>query len=409
MKYQCPPGMKDLVSEAALFRKLENDFMETLLNSGFQEIRTPMLEAKELFCRSVGEESDIVSKEMFETLDGLVLRPENTAAIMRAVVANQSLIPSNLCYFAPQFRKERPQKGRLRQFYQYGFELIGEAAPEAEIKSLILINQLFAKWNLSQYEIQVNYLGNTEDRKKYLSVLTKFLQDNKNSLSVKSQSRLTGNVLRILDSKEELDVALLKSAPKILDYLGPESQKEWQLFLELAQLAKIKLTINPYLVRGLDYYTGVVLEVVDLSNNLGSQNALGGGGRYDGLSQALGGPALSAFGFAGGVERLILALNLSEIKTNSEKIGLISNEAETIPLFMELKNKFATLNIDINFNYTLGFKKMFKRADKINCTKVVIYGSNEREQGIVKIKDMKTGTETIVSGRLLDLDLSTLG
>jgi histidyl-tRNA synthetase len=406
MKYQCPPGMKDLVEESSLYRKLEEDFFNLLLRQSFTEIRTPILENKDLFIRSVGESSDIVKKEMFVSED-LVLRPENTASILRAYLNNQD-ISKRLAYFAPQFRKERPQKGRLRQFYQYGFEILEEKSPQAEIEALTLISQLYQNWGLKDFKIQINFLGNNQDRENYKQALVKYFSDNFNQLSSLSQERLNINALRILDSKEKSDQDLVLKAPKILDYLGEESNKEWKTILNLTKVLNISVEVNPCLVRGLDYYNGLVFEIIDTSNNLGSQNALGGGGRYDNLSEQLGGGKISAFGFAGGVERLILALNLQPIKKTNNKIGLITTEEQVLVKFLNLKNQYPELNIDINYNTNLGFKKMFKRADKNNCTKVVIVGANELDNNCVKVKDMVSGLETTLNVSIDQLNLRLL-
>lgn len=407
MKYQVPMGMKDLTQESKIYRKLEEEFFKTLLQEDFTEIRTPILEDKTLFSRSVGEGSDIVSKEMFETKDGLVLRPENTASVMRAFVNDQTLNPK-LAYFAPQFRRERPQKGRLRQFYQYGFEIINESAPQAEISSLLLIKKLYDQWNLTQYEIQVNYLGDKTDRANYVQKLTEYLTQYQDKLSKLSQERLTGNVLRILDSKELEDQSIIRNAPVIVDTLSEASKQQWVQFLTLCQTVGIKVSVNPLLVRGLDYYTGMVFEVVDTSGQLGSQKALGGGGRYDNLSKELGGPDVSAFGFAGGVERLILALDLKPVTEVMKKIGLITTEESVLSAFISLKIRFPGVKVDINYNCTLGFKKMFKRADKAGCTKVVIVGSQELQSGVVKVKDLLTGVETTLKVPVEQLDLNKI-
>lgn len=394
MKFQAPIGMKDLTKESKLYRKLEDDFFSILTQESFTEIRTPILEDKKLYSRSVGESSDIVSKEMFETLDGLVLRPENTASVMRAFVNDSELCP-RLAYFAPQFRKERPQKGRLRQFYQYGFEIIGDASPQAEIDSLLIIQKLYQKWGLTNYEIQVNFLGKKIDRENYINKLRTYLESCKEKLSNLSKERLEKNILRILDSKEESDQDIIKNAPIILDSLSEESKKQWQKILDLSSLLNIKLVINPLLVRGLDYYTGMVFEVVDTSGLLGSQKALGGGGRYDGLSKELGGQDLSAFGFAGGVERLIIATNLDNDKDQMKKIGFVTTEKSILNTLFALKKQTKDIIIDINVDTTIGFKKMFKRANKNNCEKVVIIGSDELANNTFKLKNMITGEEKI--------------
>lgn len=407
MKYQVPMGMKDITQESKIYRKLEDNFFKILLQEDFTEIRTPILEDKSLFIRSVGESSDIVSKEMFETKDGLVLRPENTAPVMRAFVNDQN-INTKLAYFAPQFRRERPQKGRYRQFYQYGFEIINESAPQSEISSLLLIKRIYEQWGLTKYEFQVNYLGDKQDRENYIKTLTDYLRGVESKLSKISQERLQSNVLRILDSKEGEDQDIIKQAPSILDSLSENSKNQWQNILKLAQLVGLNIVINPLLVRGLDYYTGMVFEVVDTSGQLGSQKALGGGGRYDSLSKELGGPDVSAFGFAGGVERLILALNITNLPLSETKIGLITTEESVLSSFISLKAQFPMVKVDINYNCAMGFKKMFKRADKIGCTKVLIVGTQELSAGVVKVKDMVSGVETTISGSIESINLSNI-
>lgn len=392
MKFQAPIGMKDLTKESKLYRQLENDFFDILTKESFTEIRTPILEDKKLYSRSVGEGSDIVSKEMFETVDGLVLRPENTASVMRAFV-NDPSIGCRLAYFSPQFRKERPQKGRLRQFYQYGFEIIGDSSPQAEIDILLIIQKLYQKWGLSNYEIQVNFLGNKNDRENYIQTLRTYLESYKENLSSLSKERLEKNILRILDSKEVEDQEIISKAPIILDSLSDESKKQWNKIIELANLLNIKLVINPLLVRGLDYYTGMVFEVIDTSGLLGSQKALGGGGRYDGLSKELGGQDVSAFGFAGGVERLILATSYNESEQKNKKIGFITTEQSILNDLFLFKNQSKEIVVDINVDTQLGFKKMFKRANKNNCDKVVIIGTDELKNNNFKVKNMATGEE----------------
>lgn len=398
MKNQPAPGMKDLISEASIYRRLEDDFFKILKLESFKEIRTPILESKNLFSRSVGDASDIVEKEMFETkTDDLVLRPENTAAIVRAVL-NDYKVPAKFGYFAPQFRKERPQLGRLRQFYQYGFEMFGDTAPQSEIESLLLISKLYKKWGLSNYEIQVNYLGSGDERSEYLNKLTKYFTDNKDKLSDNSKKRLEKNVLRILDSKEKEDQDLISSAPLILDSLSESSLKLWNQFLEIAKAVNLKLVINPRLVRGLDYYTGMVFEVVDTSGKLGSQKALGGGGRYDNLCKELGGMETPAFGFAGGVERLIIALDLKDESVVLNKFGLMTTELEVLETFVKIKEKNSDIYVDILFNTNLGFKKMFKRADKNNLDYVLIVGKDELLSNSFKVKNLKTGEEKEYTG-----------
>lgn len=405
MKFNPAPGMKDLFKESSIYQKLEKDFLSLCELNGLSEVRTPILENKELFVRSVGESSDIVEKEMFECGD-LVLRPENTAPIARAFLS-QNLNQGKYCYFAPQFRKERPQKGRYRQFYQYGFELFGETAPQLEIESLLLVQKLYQTWNLSSFEIQVNFLGNFTERENYLKVLTDYFTSNQDKLSEQSQKRLTTNVLRILDSKEVIDQALILNAPSILNSLSEESKTQWQNILSLCQACNIPVVVNDRLVRGLDYYTGMVFEVVDTSGNLGSQKALGGGGRYDKLCEDLGGKSTPAFGFAGGVERLILALNLTPEDSIPKPICLITNEPSIVPSLI-MKKQSSNIYVDVCVSPSMGFKKMFKRADRLGSQYVVILGTDELSKGCLKIKDMSSGEEVITATPLEQLDLINL-
>ena len=405
MKLNPAPGMKDIINESPIYRKLETEFFALCSLNGLKEIRTPILESKDLFVRSVGESSDIVEKEMFETGD-LVLRPENTAPIVRAFLS-QNLTTAKYCYFSPQFRKERPQKGRYRQFYHYGFEMFGEASPQLEIESLCLIQKMYKQWNLTNYQIEINYLGETSERQDYISALKQYFTQNLSALSEQSKKRLNTNVLRILDSKEVEDQLLIQMAPSILNYLSEASQIKWQKILELCKLLNIPVTINDRLVRGLDYYTGLVFEIVDTSGNLGSQKALGGGGRYDNLCQELGGNATAGFGFAGGVERLLIALNLNEVEVESNLICLITNKEEYLPLLVN-KKSLNNLNIDICFTPQIGFKKMFKRADKLNAQYVVIAAEDEIKNNCLKIKQLSSGKEVSFSGDLSSLELTTL-
>lgn len=388
--------MPDLLSNnSELFRQLDNEYSSFMKKENFEEIRTPILEEKSLFQRSAGESSDIVQKEMFETIDGYVLRPENTAPVVRSYIENYKKY-SKYFYFGPQFRKERPQLGRLRQFYQYGFEIFGDSAPQSEIESLILVNNLYKLWGLSEFEINVNFLGSEIDRSNYILELEKFLLKNKEDLSEESKKRLSTNLLRILDSKNEQDKIILKNAPIITNYLTKESKKEFDKIIEIAESLNINLKLNPFLVRGLDYYTGFVFEVLDTSKKLGSQNALGGGGRYNNLIKELGGQNTPAFGFAGGVERLILSKEMTYAQNKIIKISILTSQKESLVKFLDFKTRNKNLYIDIFFNNEFSFKKVFKRADQLGFDFVLIEGDIEFSNNYYKIKNLKTGNESIL-------------
>lgn len=402
-KLQAPMGMKDFYGkDLASLKELERLWLLELENNNFSEIRTPVLEEKELFIRSVGEFSDIVSKEMF-SCDDLVLRPEGTAPVMRCVLENSLPLPQYLSYFSSFFRKERPQKGRFRQFYQYGCEVLGESEPQAEIKVLSLIKRFYDKLNI-KYRFELNYLPSEDALRTYEEALTSFYQANLNLLSETSKTRLNNQtVLRILDSKE--DRKLNETAPKVTDFLSEEDSKKWNKILSLLEKLKIPYTLNPALVRGLDYYEGLVFEVVDESNTLGAQNALGGGGRYNKLSTQLGSKEkISAFGFGGGAERLLYQLSLEE-KASKTKVGLISSEDIIVELEV-LRGKLESQNlmVDLNYDYTLGFKKMFKRLDKLKVNYVVVVGSTELSGNFCKVKNLTTGEEKTIPKPFSELE-----
>lgn len=410
MKIKVPTGMRDLLGDDLKnFRDLESAWKNSAEQENFSEIITPILEEKSLFVRSVGEFSDIVSKEMFECED-LVLRPEGTAPVMRCVLEKNLPVPQKFFYYAPFFRKERPQKGRFRQFYQYGIEILGENSPQAEIETLKMIQTFYGKLNV-KFRFEVNYIPAEAELKSYESSLAIFYKDNEGQLSTNAKEKLAkGSILRILDSKE--DKTLNESAPQILNFLSEKEKEEWNLILKLLTTLNISFKINPALVRGLDYYQGFVFEVVDESNTLGSQNALGGGGRYNKLSTQLESKEpISAFGFGGGVERLLYQVDFPA-EAKKTKVGFICTESSEVETLCRLKDKLQVegLIVDICFDFNLGFKKMFKRLDRMNFDYAVIIGKNEIDNNFYKIKNLATGVEvTILEAYGLISSLKILG
>ncbi len=396
-------GTKDIYYDEILkWNFLEDIFRKISETFGYFELRTPIFEKTEVFQRSIGENTDIVNKEMYTFLDkggeSITLRPEMTAALVRCIIQNnlynlyQNL---RLWYFGPFFRYERPQKGRLRQFHQYGAECIGSIYPESDAEIIQLSYSLIQSIDIDNFSLEINTIGNKASREKYKSVLISYLNDNKNSLSDDSINRINSNPLRVLDSKDEKDKNIINNAPNILDFLDDESKNHFDTLLNLLSKADIKFSIQPKLVRGLDYYSHTVFEFK--SKLLGSQDAFGGGGRYNDLFNDLGGKPTPAVGFALGVERLILILETLEkfknLKVNHD-IYIVYSDLEfydKINIISEkLRKKGFSVIIDLQRK---SFKAQFREADKLNAKYVFIIGDNEYKCNTVSIKSLLTGNQ----------------
>jgi histidyl-tRNA synthetase len=320
MKYSIPKGLFDVLPiepkpEDAWRASAHWQFLEATLRKcasdyGFKEIRTPMFESTELFVRGVGESSDIVTKEMYTFLDkaerSMTLRPEGTASVMRAFVEKHLDQMGGLhkyFYIGPMFRYERPQSGRYRQHNQFGAEAIGVGGALQDVEMIDMLCEIYRRLGLKDLKVMINSVGDEKTREPYREALKKYLEPHFSQLSADSQVRFTKNVLRILDSKESQDQALLENAPSILDFLSDEAKGHFEAVLQLLKQQKISYVVTPKLVRGLDYYNKTVFEVS--SEALGAHNTLGAGGRYDGLIADLGGPHLPSVGFATGLERVL--------------------------------------------------------------------------------------------------------
>jgi len=319
-------GTRDLLpDQTPLWNKVEATARAVFARYGFGEIRTPVFEDTSLFSRSVGEETDIVSKEMFtwedraraasEKAQSLTLRPESTAGVVRAYIEHklgETGQLQKLYYIGPQFRRERPQRGRYRQFWQIGAEVIGPQTSGAEsplrdAEVLEMLASLLDELGIRDWKLELNSVGSSEDRVRYNQALREALEPVKHLLCADNQRRAETNPLRVLDSKDEADQAIIDGLPKIADYLGPESKAHFEAVLEALDACGVAYHLNPRLVRGLDYYTRTTFEFT-VTTGLGTQNAMLGGGRYDGLSEMLGGPRAPGIGFAIGEDRLILTL-----------------------------------------------------------------------------------------------------
>lgn len=408
MKYSLPKGTFDILpnepkrqdqwKESHRWNYLESVMRELAHTYGYQEIRTPIFEKTELFIRGVGETSDIVSKEMYTFQDkadrSMSLRPEGTASVMRAFAQNSlQQLGSNhkFFYIGPFFRYDRPQAGRFRQFHQFGIESIGNGEPDQDFEAIELLYELFRRLGLKNLNVLVNSLGDQQCREKYQKALLEFLKPHFDALSPESQTRFTKNPLRILDSKDEKEHALLKNAPSILDFLSDESQKHFDSLCEHLTSHDIPFQITPQLVRGLDYYNHTVFEIT--SDILGAQNTIGAGGRYDGLLPAVGGPDLPCIGFSTGIERILQTMEGQNIPFPKKPSPLVS----LIPLGIEAKKIAQTLLYKLRHHHvssvlieTKKIQKGLQQAEQINASYSVIIGEEELKENMGQVKTMKT-------------------
>ncbi len=393
-------GMNDILpSDTRYWQQVENIFREILHGYGYEEIRLPILEKTELFKRTIGEATDIVEKEMYTFLDrnneSLTLRPEGTAGCVRAGIEHGLLYNQiqRLWYQGPYFRYERPQKGRYRQFFQIGAEAFGVATPDIDAELILLSARMLESLGLKPYvSLQLNSLGSTESRAKYREELVKYLTTHQSELDEDSQRRLTTNPLRILDSKNPAMQQLIANAPKLTDYLDQESQDHFTKLQNFLRQAGLEFTVNPCLVRGLDYYTKTVFEWV--TTQLGAQGTVCAGGRYDGLVEQLGGKATPALGFAMGLERLILLLQSVETKSQRETVQIYlmtdSDDAfqKGLKLADQLRDAYPTICV-LQHCGGGSLKNQFKKADKSGAKFAIIIGEQELAAQTVSVKSLR--------------------
>ena len=366
---------------------------------GFKPMATPIFEFSSVFKKTLGESSDIVTKEMYTFKDKgdeeITLRPEGTAGIVRAIISNglSQEMPFKSFYHGPMFRYERPQKGRLRQFHQIGIELLGTKSEQADIEIIACANNLIKALDIDgSSTLHINSLGNITERKTYIADLLIYLKDFKNKLSISSIDRFEKNPLRILDSKAEEDIEIVKNAPKLINYLESESKDSFNKVLEGLNSLNITYEINHKLVRGLDYYNNTTFEFI--TNKLGSQSAILAGGRYDNLMKQMGGPDIPGIGWAAGIERLALLTTIKEDKKKSVSIipvG-IENNILCINLADELRNK----NISIDMAYSGNLKKRLKQANKISADYAIIIGDEEIQNNNAIIRNLETGSQEYI-------------
>ncbi len=391
-------GTRDLLpADTRRFSFLYDHFKLNTELAGFGEIATPILENIEVFTHSLGDTSDVVTKQMYafkdNNGDSLVLRPEGTAGVARAFI-NEGMaqeVPVKLSYYGPMFRYERPQKGRYRQFFQMGIELLGAAKSQADIEVIACANQLLAEIGLlSRVKLQINSIGDEASRNAYRENLLKYLRTHFAELSLESQNRIEKNPLRILDSKDPKDREILKAAPLFRDSLNEESRKFFEEICTGLNNLKIDFVIDDYLVRGFDYYCHTVFEFT--TEDLGAQNAVLSGGRYDGLIEAFGGPKTPGVGWAAGVDRLALMIEEPKIKNRPVAVIPMSENFEAKALELCISLRKSGIASDLAFSGNMG--KRMKRANKVGAKFALILGEEEMSRNKYLIKNMDEGTQS---------------
>lgn len=401
-----PKGTKDILPQDSFkWQFVEQKARETAKLFGASEIRTPTFEHTEVFLRGVGETTDIVNKEMYTFLDkggrSITLKPEGTAGIARAFVENglnNSALPAKFFYLTPCFRYERPQAGRLREFHQFGVEFLGSYSADIDAETILLAKTFLDKVGIKNVTLYINSIGCKACRKNYEDALKKYLNDNYDSLCPLCRDRLEKNPLRILDCKNEECKKITDGAPKIIDYICDDCSNHLSKVKKYLDIAGVEYKINPNIVRGLDYYTRTVFEFV--SENIGAQGTVCGGGRYDGLIAQLGGMDTPGIGFAVGIERILLLLENTGVNienTNKVKVYFAPMGEKESEKAFELVNVLRDNGISADFDHMgRGIKAQFKYADKIGAEIVAVIGSNELEKGEVKVKKMRDGSENTV-------------
>lgn len=392
-------GTKDILpSEVRKWQRLESVFRSITDVFGYEEIRTPIIEYSELFHRSAGEGSDVVNKEMYvfedRSHDSICLRPELTAAVARVVLQNTLLRAHptmRLWYYGPCFRYERPQLGRQRQFHQIGAELIGSPHPEADADIIHLAQSLLVACGIDDVRLEINSIGSSASRHAFTTALVSYFEGFTANLSEDSRRRLGSNPLRILDSKDEADRRIVANAPVIHDFLDPASKEHFQRLQTLLHDLGVPFSINPTLVRGLDYYTDTVFEFK--TAKLGAQDAVGGGGRYNNLFESLQGPPAPGVGFGIGVERLLLLTSDIDPGEGIPTVYIVS-ETEYAPTTMTLASKLRESGVRCLFDVQhKSFKAQMKDADRSKATCVVFLGESEIRDNALTVKNMKTGVQ----------------
>ena len=402
MEFRSIKGTYDILpNDADSWQRVETCVREFITRAGYSEIRTPAFEKTELFKRSVGEDSDVVSKEMYSWTDqggtDITLKPEYTASVIRSYIQHNLGAKSpltKLYYLDNLFRRERPQKGRYRQFRQYGIEAIGSPHPEQDAEVITIAYELLVELGIKDITLKLNSIGSSECRNEYRQALKDFLQPHLDKLSETSRKRFDSNPMRILDTKIDFEIVLLQDAPTITSFLTLDDANhfdEVQIYLEALD---VPFTLDTTLVRGLDYYNRTTFEII--SSKLGSQDALCGGGRYDKLAETLGGKQTPAVGFAAGLERILIAMDEvdTDQKIQADKIYLIGLGDAVRPTMLKILGEARKAGLIMEFDsLRRSIKSQMREANKIGASLAIIIGDKELKDKSVQIKDLKNGQQ----------------
>ncbi len=407
-----------LPTQSPLWQKVEGAVKNVISAYGYNEVRMPIVEMTHLFSRAIGEVTDVVEKEMYtfedRNGDSLTLRPEGTAGCVRSGIENGLLYnqEQRLWYMGPMFRHERPQKGRYRQFHQCGVEVFGLNGPDVDAELIMMTARLWRELGIEKHvRLELNSIGSQEDRANYRTALIAFLEQHMDVLDEDCKRRMHTNPLRVLDTKNPAVQAILGDAPKLAEYLGEESKQHFAGLCELLDAAGIEYQVNQRLVRGLDYYNRTVFEWI--TESLGAQGTVCGGGRYDGLVEQLGGKATPAVGFAMGLERLVLmmeTLELTDVRRSVDAYIVTSGEGTMMAgmkLAEQLRESIPGVRVMNHFGGG-NFKKQFKRADKVGAVVVMMLGESEVADNTVVVKDLVRGEQEIVAQTEAATKLSSL-
>jgi len=401
-----PKGTKDVLPQDSYKWHYVEDVVKGVARSfNIKEIRTPVFEHTELFLRGVGDTTDIVNKEMYTFLDkgerSITLKPEGTAGVARAFIENSLYAnpqPTKMFYITPVFRYEKPQAGRLREHHQFGIEFYGATSPKADVEVMMVAKSIFDKLGIKDLTLNINSIGCPECRKRYNAALKEYLGSRFDELCETCQERFEKNPLRILDCKVPSCKEIVKDAPVVLDYLCDECKAHHEAVLSMLDKLGVNYVVNPQIVRGLDYYTRTVFEFV--SNNIGAQGTVCGGGRYNNLVEQVGGKPTPAVGFGMGLERLILtleALNLPVGEPEVPDVYLIAMGDKAQDEILVLANKLRANGVSAEVDLLdRSFKAQMKYADKVAAKYLVVIGDDELQKGVVNVKEMQSGKESQV-------------
>lgn len=405
-------GTKDILpSDIRKWYHLESVVKKIFHNFNYKEIRTPVFEETALFARGIGEDTDIVSKEMYTFKDrsetSITLKPEMTAGVVRAFIEHslgEKQPLTKVFYISPMFRQERPQAGRLRQFHQFGAEALGSSSPLLDAEMIEMAYEILKSLGLKDLTVKINSLGIPSAREKYKNELRKYLSDKKHKLTEESKIRFEKNILRIFDSKAEQDQEIMKDAPLLLHYLDDESKNDFEVVKTYLINLSIPFEVEPKLVRGLDYYTKTTFEII--SGKVGAQSSLCGGGRYDLLVEELGGKPTPGVGFAAGMERILLACeneNVLNLPDPSIDIYIVRIDSDLLLKVSELASYLRKKDLTVDYDYlNRSVKAQMREANKMNSKFVLFVGGDEYKNQELVLKNLSTGEQKTV--RLNELD-----